>query len=405
MTLEQYGDYFYLYILIISLIPAIILGILQKPIKYYGLFLSIMMIPLLMSHRFNDVYSMIVQKNIKGVLKSGQMELILFLTFLFGEILIIKMYLKIRKKTDNKYIYYIFLLLSMVPLFIAKITPITSIGAVGFVGLSYLNFKVIQMIIEIYDGALKEISLVRTLYFITFFPTLSSGPIDRYRRFDSDLNKVIGRKEYINDYLIRGIEYIFQGILYKFIISALISILWMDTIPKDITLYHGMNYMYSYSLYLFFDFAGYSAFAVGTSYILGVKTPINFNKPFLSKDMKEFWNRWHISLSRWFGDYIFSRFVLNNMRKKRFKNRISASHAGQILTMFIMGLWHGFEAYYIIYGLYQGIALVLTDIFQRKSKFYKAHKKEKWFQCVEIIITFHIACFGLLIFSGYGFNK
>ena len=405
MTLEQYGDYFYLYILIISLIPAIILGILQKPIKYYGLFLSIMMIPLLMSHRFNDVYSMIVQKNIKGVLKSGQMELILFLTFLFGEILIIKMYLKIRKKTDNKYIYYIFLLLSMVPLFIAKITPITSIGAVGFVGLSYLNFKVIQMIIEIYDGALKEISLVRTLYFITFFPTLSSGPIDRYRRFDSDLNKVIERKEYINDYLIRGIEYIFQGILYKFIISALISILWMDTIPKDITLYHGMNYMYSYSLYLFFDFAGYSAFAVGTSYILGVKTPINFNKPFLSKDMKEFWNRWHISLSRWFGDYIFSRFVLNNMRKKRFKNRISASHAGQILTMFIMGLWHGFEAYYIIYGLYQGIVLVLTDIFQRKSKFYKAHKKEKWFQCIEIIITFHIACFGLLIFSGYGFNK
>lgn len=405
MTLEQYGDYFYLYILIISLIPAIILGILQKPIKYYGLFLSIMMIPLLMSHRFNDVYSMIVQKNIKGVLKSGQMELILFLTFLFGEILIIKMYLKIRKKTDNKYIYYIFLLLSMVPLFIAKITPITSIGAVGFVGLSYLNFKVIQMIIEIYDGALKEISLVRTLYFITFFPTLSSGPIDRYRRFDSDVNKVIERKEYINDYLIRGIEYIFQGILYKFIISALISILWMDTIPKDITLYHGMNYMYSYSLYLFFDFAGYSAFAVGTSYILGVKTPINFNKPFLSKDMKEFWNRWHISLSRWFGDYIFSRFVLNNMRKKRFKNRISASHAGQILTMFIMGLWHGFEVYYIIYGLYQGIVLVLTDIFQRKSKFYKAHKKEKWFQCVEIIITFHIACFGLLIFSGYGFNK
>ena len=405
MTLEQYGDYFYLYILIISLIPAIILGILQKPIKYYGLFLSIMMIPLLMSHRFNDVYPMLAQKNIKGALKSGQMELILFIIFLFVEIVIIKMYLEIRKKTDNKYIYYIFLLLSMVPLFIAKIAPITSIGAVGFIGLSYLNFKIIQMIIEIYDGALKEISLVRTLYFITFFPTLSSGPIDRYRRFDSDLNKVIGRKEYINDYLIRGIEYIFQGILYKFIISALISILWMDTIPKDITLYHGMNYMYSYSLYLFFDFAGYSAFAVGTSYILGVKTPINFNKPFLSKDMKEFWNRWHISLSGWFGDYIFSRFVLNNMRKKRFKNRISASHAGQILTMFIMGLWHGFEAYYIIYGLYQGIALVLTDIFQRKSKFYKAHKKEKWFQCVEIIITFHIACFGLLIFSGYGFNK
>jgi len=405
MTVEQYGDYFYMYILIISLIPAIVLGVLQKPIRYYGLFLSIVMIPLLMKHNLSEIYSLVAQRNIKGAFQSGQMEILLFLVFLFLEILMIQIYLQIRKNTDNKYVYYVFLFLSIIPLFIVKITSVTSIGAIGFVGLSYLNFKVIQMIIEIYDGTLKEISLIKTLYFIIFFPTLSSGPIDRYRRFDSDLNKVISRKEYINCYLIKGIEYIFQGILYKFIISTLINVLWMDTIPKDITFYNGINYMYSYSLYLFFDFAGYSAFAVGTSYILGIKTPINFNKPFLSKDMKEFWNRWHISLSRWFGDYIFSRFVLNNMRKKRFKNRISASHAGQILTMFIMGLWHGFEVYYILYGLYQGIVLVLTDIFQRKSKFYKAHKKEKWFQYVQIAITFHIICFGLLIFSGYGFNK
>ncbi|HCW53170.1 MAG TPA: D-alanyl-lipoteichoic acid biosynthesis protein DltB [Clostridium sp.] len=404
MTLEQYGDYFYLYILIISLIPAIILGILEKPIKYYGLFLSIIMIPLLMSHNFNEVYHMFAQGDIKGALKSGQMEFILFLIFLFVEISVIKIYLEIRKKTDNKYVYYIFLILSILPVFIAKITSITPLGAVGFLGLSYLNFKVIQMIIEIHDGALKEISIIKTLYFIIFFPTLSSGPIDRYRRFDSDLNKRIERKEYINDYLIKGIEYIFRGILYKFIISALISV-WMDAIPKDISWYHGIKYMYSYSLYLFFDFAGYSAFAIGTSYILGIKTPINFNKPFLSKDMKEFWTRWHISLSRWFGDYIFSRFVINSMRKKIFKSRFTASHVAQILTMFIMGIWHGFEVYYIIYGLYQGIVLVLTDIFQRKSKFYKAHKKEKWFQCVEIIVTFNIACFGLLIFSGYGFKK
>lgn len=404
MTLEQYGDYFYLYILMISLIPAVILGILEKPIKYYGLFLSIIMIPVIMSHKLEEVYYLISNNNIKKAIQSGQMEIILFILFLIIEITLIKVYLNIRKKTDNKAVYYTFLFISIMPLCIIKITPITSIGAVGFVGISYLNFKIIQMIIEIYDGSLKEISIINTLYFIIFFPTLSSGPIDRYRRFDSDLNNRINRKEYVSDYLIKGIEYIFRGILYKFIISALIHILWIDTIPKDITLYHGMKYMYSYSLYLFFDFAGYSAFAIGTSYILGVKTPINFNKPFLSKDMKEFWNRWHISLSRWFGDYIFSRFVLNSMRKKRFKNRIYASHVGQILTMFIMGLWHGFETYYIIYGLYQGIVLVLTDIFQRKSKFYKAHKKEKWFQYVQIVVTFHIACFGLLIFSGYGFN-
>ena len=162
--------------------------------------------------------------------------------------------------------------------------------------------------------------------------------------------------------------------------------------------------MYAYSLYLFFDFAGYSSFAVGTSYILGIKSPENFNKPFLSKDMKEFWNRWHISLSKWFGDYIYSRFVLNSMRNKIFKNRMAASHVGQMLTMTIMGVWHGLEVHYILYGIYQGAALVLTDIYQRKSKFYKKHKKEKWFQYVQIVVTFNILCFGLLIFSGYLFK-
>ncbi len=178
----------------------------------------------------------------------------------------------------------------------------------------------------------------------------------------------------------------------------------MSKIPTDITFLNSLNYMYAYSLYLFFDFAGYSSFAVGTSYIIGIKTPENFDKPFLSKDMKEFWTRWHISLSRWFGDYLYSRILLNSMRKKRFKDRFRASHFAQMITMLILGVWHGLEVFYIIYGIYQGSVLVLTDILQRKSKFYKKHKKEKWFQRVQVLINFHVASFGLLLFSGYLFT-
>ena len=152
---------------------------------------------------------------------------------------------------------------------------------------------------------------------------------------------------------------------------------------------------------MFFDFAGYSLIAVGTSYIFGVHAPDNFNKPFLSKDMKEFWTRWHISLSRWFGDYIFSRYVLNAMRNKKYKNRATASHVAQMITMTVMGFWHGLTWYYIAYGVYQGLMLVLTDEFTKKSKFYKKHKKEKWFQRLQIFITFNIVCFGMLIFSGF----
>lgn len=381
MILIQYGDYFYLYVLMISLIPAIILGILEKPIKYYGAFLSVLMVIAIM-----------------GIGK-------LFPLFLVGQIVLIKAYYVIRKKTDNKYIYFLALFCSMLPLIISKLSGLTQTINLGFIGLSYLNFKAIQMIIEIYDGAIDEVNILKTLYFFIFFPTLSSGPVDRSRRFNKDLEEKILRKEYINNYLEDGIKHIIRGIVYKFVLADLINSLWMTKIPTDITFVNSINYMYAYSLYLFFDFAGYSAFAVGASYILGIRTPENFNKPFLSKSMKEFWNRWHISLSRWFGDYIYSRFILNSLRKKRFKNRIIASHVGQILTMFIMGCWHGLKWFYIIYGLYQGLALVLTDIYERRSKFYKAHKKEKWFQCVQIVVTFHIACFGLLLFSGYLFNK
>lgn len=383
MTVVQYGDYFYLYLLLISLIPAIFLGCVGKSIKVYGSILSVLMIYL------------IIGKSI---------GLILLLLFLFGEFFVIITYYFVRKKTDNKYVYWLFLFMSMAPLFVAKLSPFTRYGAIGFMGLSYLNFKAIQMVIEIYDGVIKEINLFDLVYFFIFFPTLSSGPIDRSRRFNENINKPLDRKEYFNEYLVDGLKKILLGIFYKFIIAYIIDTFWLLKIPADITVLNSLNYMYAYTLYLFFDFAGYSLFAVGTSYILGVRTPDNFNKPFLSKDMKEFWTRWHISLSRWFGDYIFSRFVLNSMRKKRFKNRIQASHVAQMITMFIMGLWHGITVYYIIYGLYQGGVLVLTDIFQRKSKYYKKHKKEKWFQYVQIIITFNIASFGMLLFSGYLFK-
>jgi membrane protein involved in D-alanine export len=384
IKLTQYGDYFYLYILLLSLIPAIVLGIKGKNIKPYGILLSIFMV------------GVIIGINSTGIK--------LFIMFLVGELILIYVYLIIRRKTDNKYIYYLTLFLSILPIIITKVSSITPFGAIGFIGLSYLNFKAIQMIIEIYDGAIKEIKFSSLIYFIIFFPTLSSGPIDRYRRFEEDLSKTIPRKEYVSEYLYTGIKKIIIGLGYKFVLAYIINTLWMSKIPADITFINGLNYMYAYSLYLFFDFAGYSSFAVGTSYIIGIKTPDNFNKPFLSKDMKEFWMRWHISLSKWFGDYLYSRIVLNSMRKKLFKNRFRASHFAQMVTMLTMGIWHGLEWFYIIYGLYQGGVLVLTDIVQRKSKFYKKHKKEKWFQRTQIVFNFNVACFGLLLFSGYLFG-
>lgn len=384
MKFTQYDSYVYLYILIVTLIPAVILGCMGKKIKYYGLFISFFMSVLIIGIEAKS--------------------LLLFSTFIIGEVILIMLYCKIRANNDSKIIYRVVLLLSMCPVIILKISSIMPIGPIGFVGLSYLNFKVMQVIIEIYDGIIKEVRFIDVLYFLIFFPTLSTGPIDRSRRFDADSNLKVEGKVYVEEYLAPAITKIIMGIGYKFVIAYLIHTYWMDNIASDITFLNALSYMYAYSLYLFFDFSGYSYFAVGTSYILGVKTPDNFNMPFISKDMKEFWTRWHISLSKWFGDFLYSRILLESVRKKRFKNRFRASHFAQMITMLVMGLWHGFTVFYIIYGLYQGAALVLTDIYQRKSKFYKKHKKEKWFQYIQIVINFNVACFGLLLFSGYLFK-
>lgn len=152
---------------------------------------------------------------------------------------------------------------------------------------------------------------------------------------------------------------------------------------------------------MFFDFAGYSSMAVGTSYLLGIRTPDNFNRPFLSADMKDFWNRWHITLSSWFRDFIFTRFMVDSARKKRFKSRLNGAAVGLIFNMTIMGIWHGLEPHYIIYGVYHGLILAVTEIYQKKSKFYRNHKDKGWYRFGSWFLTLNFVMFGFLIFSGH----
>ena len=258
MNLTQYGDYFYLYILFVISVPVIILKSLGLKTKYYGLLVSIVL---------------------DYIVIGGTIGVKLFALFLIGETAVIYTYLFIRKRTDNKYLYFLFLFFSILPLIIVKIAGLTRYANIlGFVGLSYINFKAIQIIIEIYDERIKEMNFLSYMYFILFFPTLSSGPIDRWKRFEENLSQSIPTSEYLNDYLFEGIKKIIIGVLYKFVISYIIHTYWILKIPKDINLINSVNYMYAYTMYLFFDFAGYSLFAIGASYIFGIKTPENFNK-------------------------------------------------------------------------------------------------------------------------------
>jgi membrane protein involved in D-alanine export len=379
-----YSGLYFFYIIALLLLPAIILGLLGKPIKKYGFIVNLVVIAILFG--------------------GSRLQAASLLAFYIGELILIKSYLYLRSKFKQRWILWIFVFFSMTPLILVKTSHLFTTKTIGFLGISYLTFKTIQILIETYDGLIKELSIYEFTYFILFFPTISSGPIDRSRRFKTNINKILTREEY-KSYLNNGIWKIFTGVAYKFIIGAIISTYWMDKIPQQHNLINTLNYMYSYSLYLFFDFAGYSLMAVGTSYILGVETPDNFNMPFLSRDIKDFWNRWHISLSTWFRDFIYTRFVMSSVKKKWFKNRYTGSYIGYMLTMGTMGIWHGSEIYYIIYGFYHAVLIVATDYFQRKSKWYKKVAKSETWNIVFTFITFNLVCFGFLIFSGYLFKK
>lgn len=159
-------------------------------------------------------------------------------------------------------------------------------------------------------------------------------------------------------------------------------------------------YFYAYGTYLFFDFAGYSLMAIGAGKIFGVNIPTNFNAPFKSRDIKEFWDRWHITLSHWLRDYLFSRITMKMIASGRTKNKLVIATTAFMINMCVMGVWHGIESYYIAYGLYHGILLSACEIVQKKSKFYRKHRKERWFILAETIITFHLVMLGFMIFSG-----
>lgn len=140
--------------------------------------------------------------------------------------------------------------------------------------------------------------------------------------------------------------------------------------------------------------------AIGTSYIFGIKTPDNFNKPFLSVDIKEFWNRWHMTLSFWFRDFVFTRIVIKFIRNNKFKTKLMRANVAYMINMTLMGVWHGLSPSYIMYGFYHGLLLALNDTYQKKSKFYKRNKNKNWYKFISWAITFNLIMFGLFIFSG-----
>ena len=296
--------------------------------------------------------------------------------------------------------FYAAMVLILAPLFASKLMPYFAVdNAFGFLGISYVTFRALDVIFSIHDGVVKSLSPGQLFAFLFFFPTVSSGPIDRYRRFGLDWAKERSRAEFLDD-LDFAVQRVMRGFLYKFIIAALIDQHIETPLEKATGFWATVGAMYSYTLYLFFDFAGYSAFAVGVSRFLGIRTPENFDAPFLARNIREFWARWHQSLSFWLRDHVHMRFQLAAAKGKWFKAKTTAGTLGTFLTFGIMGVWHGLALHYLVYGMYHAILVTAYDSFARWNKQTKRWLDTARNRWISRIVTFHIIAFGMLIFSG-----
>lgn len=386
--MTPYSDFLYFGLMLYPVIPTIILGMFGR-INWRWV-LSVTALVLIV--QFGDTLNVLP--------KTGVQEIWLVLAYAVFQWIVSNGFLAIRKRHSNRAIYFLAILLGLLPLAIAKFVPLIAPRTlIGFLGISYVTFRSLDVIINIQDGLITNLPTAQFLVYLFFFPTISSGPIDRFRRFSQDWSHNRTRAEFLLD-LDGAVHRLFTGFLYKFILAALIKQYWMDPVAKGNDWLTIVSYMYAYSLYLFFDFAGYSQFAIAFSYLFGIHTPENFNRPFLAGDIRDFWNRWHMTLSTFFRDHIYMRFVIAATKGKWFKDRYLASYLGFFLMFGLMGLWHGTTPNYLLYGMYHACLFTGYDLFQRWNKTRKVWGESRLWHAAGILLTFNTVCFGFLIFSG-----
>ena len=380
-----YTDPAFFILLAVAVIPAIVLGVMEKSLRGYGFAASIVLLLFMFS---KDLQSLAA-----------------FVFYLVVASLATGLYFKAKKGGDPpKFAYPVALICVIAPLAIYKVGAVFDQNILGFLGISYITFKAVQMVLEIHDGLIKELSPLDFLYTLIFFPSFTSGPILRSRPFVEDIHRILPRADYL-DMLRRGAVQFIAGAFYKFVCSSVFSIaMWF--IPRALgdhstaaIVFGEIGSAYAYGLYLFFDFAGYSLMAIGVGAALGVNVPANFRAPFLSVDMKDFWSRWHISLSFWLRDFVFMRVVRIIRRRKLVKSRLTASCIGYMANMGLMGIWHGITPNYIAYGLYHGILLSLNEMLQ-KTDFYKRNKDKRAYKVCSWFVTMNLVFFGFALFSG-----
>ncbi|PSG90543.1 membrane-bound O-acyltransferase family protein [Aurantibacter aestuarii] len=251
-------------------------------------------------------------------------------------------------------------------------------------GISFYTFQTMSYSIDVYRGKIKATkSLINFLTYVSLFPQLIAGPIVRY----AQVEKEISSRKVTVDLFYSGILRFVYGLAKKLIVANQCAFLAdgifaLHNDEKSMLL--AWIGLIAYGFQIFFDFSGYSDMAIGLGKMFGFNFPENFNYPYISKSVKEFWRRWHITLSEWFKDYLYISLGGNRISVNR-------TYLNLLFVFFITGLWHGANWTFIIWGLFHGFFILMEKRFE-KSFF---DKLPNWFLHVYLmfIITFSWAIF------------
>ena len=262
------------------------------------------------------------------------------------------------------------------------------------VGISFYTFQTLGYVIDVYSGKTQpEKNFWVYAAFISFFPQLVAGPIERTNNLLPQIKAV---HEFKYEQAVYGIKLMTWGFFKKLCIADVLAV-YVDKVFEDIYSYQGFSLLlavFFFTVQIYCDFSGYSDIARGCSKMLGIDLMENFRSPYFSASLREFWSRWHISLSTWFRDYVY--IPLGGNRCGKFRHNMNL-----LLTFTISGLWHGASWTFVVWGMLHGLGQVLENALTPKSK-HEPHGL-KW--CLRVLWTFVFVVLGWVFFRSQSLSE
>lgn len=275
---------------------------------------------------------------------------------------------------------------------------LSSIDVLLPVGISFFTFQALSYLIDVYRGDIyAEKNFLRYALFVSFFPQLVAGPIERSKNLLKQLSKPVN---FCWENIKEGFWLMLYGFFLKVVLADRMAI-YIDTVYGNYEKYQGIYLIVAalfFSLQLYCDFYGYSVIAMGTAKMMGYQLIDNFEAPFLSTSIEELWRRWHISLNTWFRDYLY--IPLGGNKKGIFRQYIN-----KIIVFFISGLWHGANWSFIIWGMlngfYQMIGSMLKPVRNTCVKVLGLRRETFSHKLYQRIITFLLFSFSGIFFRAF----